>query len=1090
VCRVTSVRGPLAVRRMTAHWVVLAAAALTTLVAAAVGAALAVFAGQALPQAVRHDLVRAPGTSLAAAGSFTGGNPAHTAAVLRSSVAAGLDGVPFSFWQGTWSGPLGFVAGSRPARPASISLDSTPRLQAASLAGVTAHAVLVTGKWPGAPSAADGGAIPAALPATTAASLKLRPGDELRVQDTDSDTEVTFVVTGLFAERQSPASAASYWQLNPIPASGSSSASGFTTYGPLVVSPAVFPVRLAADTGTWVAQPDMADFSPAGLSVASAQVGAIGGASSVLSSLTLTTGLPAVLADTGDNLAVARSLLGISALELLVLTVAALLAVARLLAAQRAGETALLSARGATRRQLIGLTAAEAVPLSLVTALIGGIAGIWLARELASTLYRPGAAGGSVPNGGISLGAAGSWLDALAAALGIAVVSVVALLYPVLRPGRAAARARRGRQAVLSTATRAGADLALVALAVLACWQLRRDSAVQASVSGPAAIDPVLVLAPALALAAGTVLTLRLLPAAARAVDRVSAAGRGLTRALAGWQFSRQPLRQGGAALLLVMAVGTGTLALAQHQSWIRSAADQAAYVTGGDAQLTLPAPLPPGATASITGAAGVRAAMAVSVNPRATPAPVVAIDTAQAAKVALLRADQSSLPPAALLGSITPSSPPGGVRISGRPRSVQFTVTLSRAPLDSVSAQFTVTDATGAAFQFSSALFSADGRPHVLTASLGGTGAAYPLRLSQVILYYTLPAKRLKTPVTLTIAGATPSSWTAVASSPELVSQLSTGNMYGRSGGPRVAGWRPAPGGATLTFTPGYGQWSPAPGASLVITEPLAGQVSLSALGAVPTAVPAIATGGFDSANSTGVGSIVQTTINGITVPAKIVAVASAFPTFTGAGLVMDLPALEAYLVSHGSTPVAVTQWWLATAGGQVPASLRRALPPGATVTGSAALAAATVADPLSAAPQQALLAMAVAAALLAIFGFWVSIAANVRQRRGESALLAALGVSRRSAAAQLFLEKLLLSVPAAALGLLLGLVVARLLVPAVTLSPTAQLPVPPPITLFDLPQTIPLAVAVAVLPALAAALVVFRRPDPAAELRAAEVA
>ena len=184
---------------------------------------------------------------------------------------------------------------------------------------------------------------------------------------------------------------------------------------------------------------------------------------------------------------------------------------------------------------------------------------------------------------------------------------------------------------MLSGATRAGADLALVALAVLACWQLRRYSAVSTSASGPSAIDPVLVLAPALALAGGTVLTLRLLPAAARAVDRVSAAGRGLTSALAGWQFSRQPLRQGGAALLLVMAVATGTLALAQHQSWTRSAADQAAYVTGGDAQVNLAVPLPAGATTSITGAAGVRAAMAVSVNQVATPAPVVAIDAARA---------------------------------------------------------------------------------------------------------------------------------------------------------------------------------------------------------------------------------------------------------------------------------------------------------------------------------------------------------------------------------------------------------------------------------------------------------------------------
>jgi hypothetical protein len=406
------------------------------------------------------------------------------------------------------------------------------------------------------------------------------------------------------------------------------------------------------------------------------------------------------------------------------------------------------------------------------------------------------------------------------------------------------------------------------------------------------------------------------------------------------------------------------------------------------------------------------------------------------------------------------------------------------------VSAQFTVTDATGAAFQLSSALFSADGRPHVLTASLGGTDAAYPLRLSQVILFYTLPAKRLKTPVTLTIAGATPSTWTAVASSPDMVSELSTGNMYGPSAEPKVTGWQRAPGGATLTFLPGYGQWSPAPGSAALVTEPVAGQISLSAPGPVPAAVPAIATRAFDSANNTGVGSIVQTTVNRTTVPAKIVAVVSAFPTITGAGLVMDLSALEAFLVSHGTAPVAVTQWWLATADNQVAASLTRALPPGATTKSSAALAAAAVADPLSAAPQQALLAMTAAAALLAIFGFWVSIAANVRQRRAENALLAALGVNQRSAAAQLFMEKLLLSVPAAALGLLLGAVVAWLLVPAVTLSPTAQIPVPQPITMFDLPQAIPLAVTVAVLPALAAALVVFLRPDPAAELRAAEAA
>jgi FtsX-like permease family len=1083
-------RGPLSLRRMSAHWVVLAAAALTTLVAAAVGAALAVFAGQALPQAVKHDLVAAQGTSMVVTGTFAGGSVAQTSAALHSTIAATLDGVPFGFWQGIWSDPLGFEAGSLPAKPASAG-NNTPLLQAASLQDVADHAVLVNGRWPWQPAGSGAGApgahgeIPAAVPASAAALLGVHTGDVLHVVDRDSDSSVTFVVTGLYAERHASAND-SYWQLSSVPASGQATASGFTTYGPLVVSPSVFPAQLTVGTGSWVAQPDMADFNPSDLSAISARAGSLG-SSGLLSGLSLTTNLPTVLANTGDNVAVARSLLAISALELLVLTLAALLAVARLLAAQREGETALLTARGATRWQLTRLTAAEVVPLSVLTAAVGAIAGIWLARVLGSTLYSS-ATGGGVSEGGIRLAASGTWLDALAAAIAIAVISIGALLYPVLRPGKA--QLRRGRQAVLSGATRAGADLALVVLAVLACWQLRRYSAISTSSSGPATIDPVLVLAPALALAGGTVLTLRLLPMAARGVDRLSAHGRGLTSALAGWQFSRQPLRQGGAALLLVMAVATGTLALAQHASWVRSATDQAAYVTGGDVKVDLAAPVAPGEITTISQAPGVTAAMAVSVNQVATPSEVIAIDAAKAPQVAKLRADQSNLSPAALLHSISATSTTIGQPLPGRPRSVQFTVTMSRAPLDTVTAQFTVTDANGAAFQLSSGSFTADGRPHVLSAPLGGTNAAYPLRLTAVTLFYTLPGKPLPNPVTLTVAGATPTTWTADASSPELDSQLNVGQIYGSSSDPRVVGWQSAPGGATLTFTAGYGLWSANFDMTPVVTEPLAGQVTLSAPIPVASYVPAIATQAFDATNSTHVGSIVQTTIGGITVPAKIVAVANAFPTVSGPGLIMDLPTLEAFLTSNGTPPVPVNEWWLSTTNGQVPASLARAVPAGATITGSADLAAQTVNDPLSAAPQQALLAMAVASALLAIAGFWVSIAANVRQRRTENALLAALGVNQRSAAAQLFIEKLLLSIPAALLGLILGTVVAELLVPAVTLSPTAQTPVPPPITLFDLPQTVPLAIAVAVIPALASALVIFRRPDPAAELRAAEVA
>ncbi len=368
----------------------------------------------------------------------------------------------------------------------------------------------------------------------------------------------------------------------------------------------------------------------------------------------LTTSLPTVLADTGSNLAVARSLLAISALQLLVLTLAALIAVARLLSAQREGETALLTARGATRWQLTRLTATEVIPLSLLAALLGGAGGVWLARLLGGTL-----GGGGSAYGGVSLRAAGTWLDAMAAAAVIAVLAIGAMLFPVLRPGRGAERSppRRARR---PSPARPGPARTWPSSRSRcspggSCAATRPSPPRRAG--GAPTIDPVLALAPALALAGGTVLTLRLLPAGARATDRLAARGRGLTGALASWQFSRQPLRQGGAALLLVMAVATGTLALAQHASWSRSAADQAAFTTGGDVRVDLAAPLAAGAETKVSAAPGVKTAMAAAATVQSLPADVLAIDSAKAPQVVRLRPDEAALPASALFAAIAPAA-------------------------------------------------------------------------------------------------------------------------------------------------------------------------------------------------------------------------------------------------------------------------------------------------------------------------------------------------------------------------------------------------------------------------------------------------
>jgi ABC-type antimicrobial peptide transport system permease subunit len=1123
-------RGTLSARRATAHWVVLAAATLTTLVAAAIGAALVVFAEQALPLAVRHDLSVAPGTALSTAGPVSNAGTAATASTLRTAVRQSLRGVPFRFWSGTWSDPLDLVPGALPARPASAGRGDTPLLEAAALDGITSHAVLVSGRWPTAPAVP--GEIPAALPASAAALLHVSTGDVLTLQDGISKARISFRITGLFAPRRLSGTAAAYWALNTIPASGSGTQSGYTTYGPLLVSPAVFgpaagradrgsgtgtggaaAQKLTARTGTWLAQPEMARFSAKDMSAISADVSALQRAlldSSVLSGLQLSTSLPSVLSATASNLSVARSLLVIGALQLLVLALAALLAVARLLASQREGETALMDARGATRWQLVRLTAAEVAPLCAAAAAVGALAGIRLAGLLATAgplraagLKLPGPAllGGGGPGS-----PAGTWFDAVAAALVVTLIAVAAMLGPVLGSGPATteARVRRGRQAAIMGATRVGADVALIVLAVLAGWQLRRYSAGSRS---DGTIDPVLAFAPALALAGGTVVTLRLLPAAARAGDRLAGRGRRLIASLAGWQVSRQPLRQGGAALLLVLAVGTGTLALAQHASWTRSASDQGSFAAGADARVDTPSSLTPGATGTITDAAGVRHAMAVSAQPQAEPAEILAIDAAQAADTVRIRPDQAGIPAARLFGEITPKSSPGSP-IPGRPAAVTFTAALTATGiafpnggglpisirqasaiarrLAPVGVTVTVADGTGDMYQLGAGTLAPDGRDHVLVASLGGDHVSYPLRLVQIALTYQLPPAE-DTALRFTISGYSLSGWQPSATSPELSAYRSECCVSAASALPAKNTWQANGDTATLTFSSGFGQAVGTGGPP----ESVAGQVALNApVGRAVAPIPAIATSAYADANYVGAGSVVQGGLDGVQVPLSIVAVVKSFPTVTGSSgaLIVDLPAIQQRLVSQGAPPLGVSEWWLATTGHRIPPRLTRALPAGSAVTGAAEATAALIGDPLSAVPQQALLALAVAAALLAITGFWVSIAADVRQRRAEHALLAALGVNRRLSALQLCLEKLMLSVPSAVLGVILGTVIARLLVPAVTLSAAATQPVPPPVTLFDLPQTLPLAAAVAVIPALATALIVIRRPDPAAELRAAE--
>ncbi|MGH3230033.1 MAG: hypothetical protein ACRDOA_15915, partial [Streptosporangiaceae bacterium] len=1022
-------RMPLTLQRMGEHRLVLAAVLLTILISAALAAALAVFAGQAVPQAVQHRLAPASDTTVLVSGPVTENQ--ETAAV-RAALRSAFGTVPFRLYGALWSDSLDL--------PAPAGTSQVPLMKAAAADAAAANSVLVSGAWPTAPR--PGQPIPAALPSVTASLLRLSAGDVLTMRDRVSNKPVSVRLTGTFRPRD-PASA--YWQLNLIGNGGFSSNGRFTTYGPLVVSPAAFGGALAVGSASWLAEPDTSAIPDGGLSTLAGQITQEQQLildSPTLGGLKVTTNLPALLNDTASNLVVAHSLLLIGGLQLLLLAVTALTLAVRLLASQRQVESALLSARGGARRQLARLNAAEAVPLAAVA--VGG--GVLAGGRLAGLLARTGPlrAAGLQTSGA----AAGAW----GAAVVVTLLCVAIMLGSGLRPlSPGTAWTRRGRQVSISGLALAGGDIALLLLAAVAVWELRRYSAVAPSADGTFGVDPVLAVAPVLALVGGTVVLVRLLPAAARAGDRLASRGRRLGAALAIWQISRRPVHQAGAAMLVVLAVATGTFALSQHQSWVRSVRDQAAFTAAADVRVDTALPVSAAQAGAIATAPGVREAMPVAQLGYGDTGQAIAVDATKAASTTLLRPDLSALPAVALFRRITPAGQAAGLALPGRPARIVVTASLGPASLRLAPAAVTlsVQDADGNVYALPTGTLSADGRAHGLVADIAPTRqAVYPLRLLAVTLAYSVPRAPAGRPALLTVSGvaASPAAsgafgapfapgtalagWTPAVSSADLAGLLQNpGSTTGRSRLPSTASWRAAGGSQVLSFNPGSGQQNAQAGL-------IPGQLTLTAGVPQATAIPGLATQAYLRSADVSVGSIVPITVTGVSVPVKIVAAVTAFPTVTGPGgaVIVDLAAVQDALAAKSLPPAPVSEWWLSTTTGtttagapadlvaQPPAGLVARLPAGSAIAVPGRIAASLLGDPLSAAPQQALLAIAAAAAILAIAGFSVSIAASVGERRSQSALLSALGFSSAAQARQLSLEELMLSLPSAAVGVVLG--------------------------------------------------------------------
>ncbi|MFF8267777.1 FtsX-like permease family protein [Streptomyces sp. NPDC016562] len=1102
------------VRRLRGRWPLAVAVLLTVLITATALTALTAFTRGVGEEGLRRALTgpEQPRTAVV----VTSGHPASSRAkddeAVRAFAGEVFGRLPVASESVARSRSYGLPGTAASGRDADLTL-------LAALSRDRVH--LLAGQWPapapaagaGAPAAPTQVAVPRAALARLGLSESALPAP-LRLDDRFDGPPLTVLVTGVYRAADPDAG---YWRLDPL---GGREIQGntFATYGPLLVDDSAFTTGgLLQDYRLTLLTPDLRTIRASEAEAVRTAANPAAASLERATSLRVATELPQLLGELDSGMRVARSTLMMGALQLTVLSSAALLLVSHILTVRQEPERVLLTARGASRRRLGALSAAESLLLALPAAVLAPL----LTPPLLRLFARIG------PLGRVHLEIPDTWLVWPVAA-GCAVACVLLTTLPSVLRGASAAVLRRvgSRQALVTGAARSGVDLAVVVLAVLGYQQLSQYGGTDtAPAGGGLGVDPVLVAAPALALCGGTLLVLRLLPFAARAGGRLAARGRSLGPALFGWQLARRPGRATGPVLLLVLAVSSGILALGQHTAWSASQRDQADFATAGGLRISGSSMSPMGQGGRYGALPGAERLIPVARREQQLPgggvADLVALDAAKAAEEVSLRADlrggremrelfaplaggDPHAPAAAGLaggsgsaGAATTSAQGPGVALPGSPRRIDLDVTLRSSGTSWAAVSLLLRDRFGATYGTPAVTLPTSGEatlPFLLDALTGAPvgSAATPLTLAGMRLSYAGDGGPPGDGSELTLRRIAVSDAVDGAPVPVAVSPpAGTGGWQAAPAQGPGSQWAPVPSpvpaGSTdllrLRFRGGVG------------TEKGVTAVLFPTPSAPPAAaVPAVATTRYLRSIGASVGATVPVTLDGATVPMRITAAVDSLPVAGGTALAVDLRTLGRFLLeSSGQQPVAPTEWWLPAASAADPAPARAAAELRAggrteRVQLREEITARLLDDPLSAGSQSALIALALASAVLAAIGFATSTAAERRVRGREFSVLLALGTPRRSLAAASAAEGGVLIAVGTAVGAGLGVALVHLMAPLIVLTPAAGRPFPPVRVDMSLAQIVLTAAAIAVVPLLSAALSGPRGRDIAGRLRPVE--
>ncbi|MEV5892611.1 ABC transporter permease [Nonomuraea fuscirosea] len=994
-------RGPLVVKRALGEPPLLLAATVSILLATTTLVALAMYASSIAGAGVRRAL--------------------ETASYRQTTttVSAQVDARTFPRYDRMVRGELAAAYGAPPPVTTSLRSDSyvMPGQDGAELPellrfgshdGLDRHARLVAGRWP----RAGGQGVEAVISEAAAAATGFRTGSELAPKARLDGRPVQVRVVGVF-RLGDPAE--ERWAGEELLRRGVEHGD-YTTYGPLMVAGETFVGRFATGVrAVWAAEPELGALTPERLRPLAEAVGRVGERLSKAGCVSCVTAgdLPELLTQLGTASLVARSTMLIPVLQVLLLAAYALMLTARLLADHRRMEVALLRSRGAGTMRLVALAGGEALLVALPCALVAPFLGPPLLALIGLLPW--------IRASGVRLEPVAD-LGAFLVSCGVALAAAVLLALPAVAGARRTyveeqtARGRGGRRGLIQGA---GADLALLAVAGLAIWQLQRYGApVTETAAGGLGIDPLIISGPALALLAGGLLGLRLVPRVSRLAEGVTSRRPTLVPAMGAWQVSRRPLKYAGPALLLTLAIAIGVVSMATTSTWQDSQRDQADHQASADLRLSGPAEGPElgalGRGTAFTALPGVTAAspaFRAQTDIGGESALLLALDAGRLGELFRLRPDLSELSVAELARAL-PGDRAGRLELPGRPRALTVRVETRAA-------------ATGRL---------------VLSDALG--------------VWRDLPLGELKWGPNLVEVDLAPLAGRAG----RIAYPLSVrGLVAGEQAGPRLTGLsaegRDVPVTGAVSRPRGVVTFEPPaePGSS---GESRSGPLKERGEAGEPGPLPVVITPGLAATLKLDVGRSGTVRLAGRVVQVVVVAIVTSMPTGAPAqqAVLADWETLQAYELAAAQPSRPATEWWLAAAG-TAPAReiLRRNPQWDVTAIDRRELAAELRDDPLAGALQGALTLGFAAALGFAVLGFLVNAVVAARERRAEFAVLRALGAGFRQVFGMLVTEQAFVIGLSLAAGTGLAVLVGSLVVPRVVL--TGQASAVTPGVLFHIP-------------------------------------